>query len=189
MGYFNCQVCLSQNTNGNCLSDATICVTMRKFTPRCKGYQPLCNPLAGAFVAASTVCQQALFTGTESTVASRTITPNYTFTVTSANATAGTVYSTTNGAQFTVLSTIAAGTVLMASSSSVGIPFGTTLTKVSGSGDASITFSAAVHNGTQSVVSSKVGDTSPYNGGTVIASCSGLVDTTQLSPLGFGQVV
>ena len=63
-----------------------------------------------------------------------------TFTVTSANATAGAVYSN-NGQNFTVQSTIAAGTTLVASGSAFPLASGT-LTKVSGTGDATITFSA-----------------------------------------------
>ena len=78
MGFFNCRVCLKNDQYGNCDTDATICVTMRKFNPRCKGYQPLCNSLAGGYVAASTVCQQALFTGSESSTAARYITTNTT---------------------------------------------------------------------------------------------------------------
>jgi hypothetical protein len=63
-----------------------------------------------------------------------------TFTVTSANATAGAVYSN-NGQNFTVEGTIASGTTLVASG--VGNPAASgTLTKVSGTGDATITFSA-----------------------------------------------
>jgi hypothetical protein len=64
----------------------------------------------------------------------------YTFTVTSANATSGAVYSN-NGQNFTVQSTIVAGTTLVCSGS--GAPSGSgTLTLVSGTGDATITFSA-----------------------------------------------
>jgi hypothetical protein len=63
-----------------------------------------------------------------------------TFTVSSANATAGAVYSN-NGQNFTVESTIASGTTLVASG--VGSPLASgTLTKVSGTGDSTITFSA-----------------------------------------------
>lgn len=65
----------------------------------------------------------------------------YIFTVTSANATAGAVYSN-NGANFTIGTTIAAGTVLYGVSNA-GAPLSSgTLTKVSGTGDATITFSA-----------------------------------------------
>lgn len=66
---------------------------------------------------------------------------NYTFTVTSANATAGAVYSN-NGQNFTVVETISSSTVLMAN----GIGFADvsgTLTKVSGTGDSTITFTSA----------------------------------------------
>jgi len=64
----------------------------------------------------------------------------YTFTVTSANATAGAVYSN-NGKTFTVESTIASATTLLALGTGAPLPSGT-LTKVTGTGDATITFSA-----------------------------------------------
>ena len=65
----------------------------------------------------------------------------YSFTVTSANATVGATY-TNNGVTFTVTSTIVAQTTLVATSST-GAPTTTgTLTKASGTGDATITFSA-----------------------------------------------
>lgn len=66
---------------------------------------------------------------------------SYTFTVTSANATVGATY-TNNGNTFTVLSTIAAQTTLVASGSGAPLASGT-LTKTSGTGDATITFSVA----------------------------------------------
>lgn len=73
------------------------------------------------------------------TVSSITAT-QYTFTVSSANATAGAVYSN-NGQSFTIVSTIVAGTSLVSTGS--GLPSGSgTLTLVSGTGDATITFSA-----------------------------------------------
>lgn len=65
---------------------------------------------------------------------------NYTFTVSSANATLGAVYSN-NGQMFTVGATIVAGTSLAATGS--GLPSSSgTLTLVSGTGDATIAFSA-----------------------------------------------
>ena len=65
------------------------------------------------------------------------------FAVSSANATAGAVYSN-NGQMFTVSSTIVAGTTLM--TTSPGLPTASgTLTKVSGSGDATIMFSSATN--------------------------------------------
>jgi hypothetical protein len=63
-----------------------------------------------------------------------------TFTVSSANATAGAVY-TNNGQSFTVQSTIAGGTTLVTNGSGLPLLSGT-LTKTSGTGDATITFSA-----------------------------------------------
>jgi len=69
-----------------------------------------------------------------------TINPSrYTFTVTSANATVGSVYSN-NGQTFTVTSTLVAGTTLITTGSGDPTASGT-LTLVSGTGDATITFS------------------------------------------------
>ena len=65
-----------------------------------------------------------------------------TFTVTSANATTGAIYTDGSGHLYTVSATLVAGTSLV--TSGVGTPIGATLTKVSGTGDASITFSSAV---------------------------------------------
>ena len=65
----------------------------------------------------------------------------YIFTVTSANATSGATY-TNNTVTFTVLSTISSGITLFTSSSGAPLTSGT-LTKTSGTGDATITFSAA----------------------------------------------
>ena len=66
-------------------------------------------------------------------------TSQFTFIVTSANATVGAVYSN-NGQNFTVTSTIAAGTTLVSTGPSAPTSSGT-LTKVSGTGDATIAFS------------------------------------------------
>lgn len=64
----------------------------------------------------------------------------YIFTVTSANATVGATY-TNNGVTFTVVNTIAAQTILVCTASGAPTASGT-LTKASGTGDSSITFSA-----------------------------------------------
>jgi hypothetical protein len=65
-----------------------------------------------------------------------------TFTVTSANATSGAVYTSANGQSFTIASTISSGTSLLVSGSINPASFSGTLTKVSGTGDATITYSA-----------------------------------------------
>lgn len=65
----------------------------------------------------------------------------YTFTVTSANATIGATY-TNNGVTFTVLATIASATTLLCSAPGAPTTSGT-LTKSAGTGDTTITFSAA----------------------------------------------
>jgi hypothetical protein len=64
-----------------------------------------------------------------------------TFTVTTANATIGAVYQAANGSQFTVTITIAAGTTLTTTSTGA-VPISGTLTKVSGTGDTTINFTA-----------------------------------------------
>jgi hypothetical protein len=64
----------------------------------------------------------------------------YVFTCSSANATVGSTY-TNNGQTFTVLATIAAGLTLLCSGTGAPSASGT-LTKATGTGDATITFSA-----------------------------------------------
>lgn len=66
----------------------------------------------------------------------------YLFTVTSANATAGATY-TNNGQTFTVVTTISGATALITTGTGVPAASGT-LTKASGTGDSTITFSAYV---------------------------------------------
>jgi hypothetical protein len=66
----------------------------------------------------------------------------YTFTVTSANATAGATY-TNNGQTFTVVTTLVAGTTLICTGTGAPAASGT-LTLASGTGDATITFSSFV---------------------------------------------
>ena len=70
------------------------------------------------------------------------------FTVTAANATAAATY-TNNGVTFTVLATIAGGTILYCSTSGSSTAAASgTLTKASGTGDATITFSAVAFSDT-----------------------------------------
>lgn len=64
------------------------------------------------------------------------------FAVTAANATAGAIYTDGSGHLYNVTTTIAAGTTLK--TMGIGAPQGATLTKVSGTGDTTITFSSAV---------------------------------------------
>lgn len=68
-------------------------------------------------------------------------TPRLTFTITSASATAGATY-TNNGATFTVINTIASGVSILMDAGGVPAASGT-LTKSSGTGDTTITFSAS----------------------------------------------
>ena len=72
--------------------------------------------------------------------AAKTATVYYTFTVTSANATAGATY-TNNGITFTVVTTIAAGTTLVCTANGFPVATSGVLTKATGTGDATITFS------------------------------------------------
>jgi len=75
----------------------------------------------------------------------------YTFTVSSANATAGAVYGN-NGQLFTVVSTIVGGTSLVCTGT--GAPSGSgTLTLITGTGDATIAFSAIASAGAVVVMS------------------------------------
>lgn len=78
----------------------------------------------------------------------------YIFVVTSANATAGAVY-TNNAHSFTVLGTISGSTFLFTSGGFLNPPTSTgTLTKSSGTGDSTITFSSNIKGGTYTVPSS-----------------------------------
>jgi len=77
----------------------------------------------------------------------------YTFTVTSASATAGATY-TNNGQTFTVYTTLAAGTSLTTTATGAAAASGT-LTKASGTGDATITFSAIAYGATNVAVGNK----------------------------------
>lgn len=74
-----------------------------------------------------------------------TTTGGYVFTVTSANAQSGAEY-TNNGQTFTVINSILPGTSLVTLSTGAPLSSGT-LTKISGTGDATITFSAIVSTG------------------------------------------
>jgi hypothetical protein len=64
------------------------------------------------------------------------------FAVSSANATAGAIYTDGSGHLYSVTSTLVAGVTLL--TTGIGAPIGSVLTKVSGTGDTSITFSSAV---------------------------------------------
>ena len=77
----------------------------------------------------------------------------YTFTVVAANATAGAIYSS-NGQTFTVLATIAGGTTLRALGTDTPLAAPSTLTKVSGAGDASIAYTAVVRLLPEAIVAS-----------------------------------
>ena len=70
---------------------------------------------------------------------------NLVFTVTAANATAGATY-TNNSSTFTVLTTIAGATTLVTTSGSGNPASSGTLTKATGTGDATITFSSVTTN-------------------------------------------
>ena len=103
--------------------------------------------------------------------------PTYTFTVSPANATAGDVYLDTSSNAYTVVNTIVGGTTLV--TQGVTAPVGSPLTKVSGSGDATITYSSFV----QSAASASSSPGATYidafsNVFTVAATASGATTVT-----------
>jgi hypothetical protein len=101
---------------------------------------------------------QAHFTGTFTSItALKLYKPTRVFTVTAANATVGATY-TNNGMTFTVVATIAGGTTLVCTTSGGDSEASGTLTKASGSGDSTITFSA-VTNGLPTGITIKCGTT------------------------------
>ena len=111
----------------------------------------------------------------------------YEFTVTSANATVGATY-TNNGVTFTVLATISSGTTLLVSGVSAPGASGT-LTKASGTGDATITFASfvefALWGASGPVIKNALGTESMYNDIFTILSASGvfsLLPTAQSLP-------
>lgn len=93
-----------------------------------------------------------------------TATNEFSFTVTAANATAGAVY-TNNLQNFTVLTTISGGTTLLTHSSGSPTASGT-LTKVSGTGDATITFSSVTQLAKTVVTNNDNGNTDDATNGT-----------------------
>lgn len=105
-----------------------------------------------------------------------------TFTVTSASATSGAVYSDALSNQYTVATTIAAQTTLHTTGTTLP-PASGTLTKVSGTGDATITFSAVsapdckVSVGITAIVAGAAGSAA---GGTINVIESALLDSTIL---------
>ena len=52
--------CVHKDHNGVELDQREVC--WRQFVPDCPAINFMCNPIAGAFVAATTVCQQSLWT-------------------------------------------------------------------------------------------------------------------------------
>jgi hypothetical protein len=106
--------------------------TNANITVNAKGLITAASNGSGGSSTAPTL-QKFLSTGT---------TAGYLFTVSSANATVGATY-TNNSITFTVLGTIAAGTQLFCSSSGAPVNGSGTLTKASGTGDSSISFSTS----------------------------------------------
>lgn len=107
----------------------------------------------------------------------------YTFTVTSANATAGATY-TNNSVTFTVSTTITAQTTLVMTGSGAPTTSGT-LTKVSGTGDATITFSAFTAGTTTTHTFGLISDSNSYtwdiSTGNVVARYFG-VKASKITP-------
>ena len=96
------------------------------------------STIAGGLTLVTTATAGATTSGSTLT---RSGTAQYTFTVSAANATAGATY-TNNGITYTVSSTISGGLTLVTTAAAGATTSGTTLTKTSGTGDATITFSA-----------------------------------------------
>lgn len=95
----------------------------------------------GTWAAPTSFANQFLASNIQSLLSgSGTYGVSYWFSVTSANATAGATY-TNNSNTFTVVNTISAGTLLLCTSNGASTSSGT-LTKASGTGDSTITFSA-----------------------------------------------
>jgi len=101
----------------------------------------------------------------------------YTFTVTSANATAGATY-TNNGATFTVVTTISGGTSLVCTTTGVPAASGT-LTKASGTGDATIAFSSVVGVTIVNPYSLHVASGISFFGGNIIPGSNTVGSTSQ----------
>ena len=80
----------------------------------------------------------------------------YTFTVTSANATADATYTDSAGTTFTVAATIASQTTLVCASGTTAPVASGTLTKVTGTGDSTITYSAASYTGIEDSLSNNL---------------------------------
>jgi hypothetical protein len=80
--------------------------------------------------------------GTNLSLVCRTSATNFTFTVSGANASVGARYSTPNGSIFTVLTSIAAGATLICLGTAAPNAAPNTLTKITGTGDATIAYSA-----------------------------------------------
>ena len=128
------------------------------------------------------------FLGTASTLGLSTNSFAYTFTVTSANATVGATY-TNNGQTFTITGTIAGGTTL--STIGTGIPAASgTLTKASGTGDATIAFSkyVVISNDNLTGSNSTIGTNSVY-----LCNSQGhialVLDSTLTNVLALAQIV
>lgn len=107
----------------------------------------------------------------------------YTFTVSSANATAGATY-TNNGVTYTVVNTIASGTSLVMTGASKPTATGT-LTKASGTGDSSITFSTST--AVTTITDAAYGLSNSALAYTSTGSISSLVVVSGINPV-FGDI-
>lgn len=96
----------------------------------------------------------------------------YMFNVTAANATAAATY-TNNGVTYYVKKTIAGGTKLYVAAASGSVTSGTTLTKTSGVGDATITFSTVEQKAHINGITTTTGGTTNYTAGDTILYGSG----------------
>ena len=104
----------------------------------------------------------------------------YNFAVTAANATVGATY-TNNGVTYTVQKTITSGTILILTATALSVTSGVTLTKATGTGDATITFSAVSLSIPVNSLLYATGDTiNVYGGQTFLVNET---PTTTLGPL------
>lgn len=125
---------------------------------------------AGNATAAATYIPAWIYTvSTASATAAAVYIPAFQFSVTAANATAADVYKDSNGTSYTVGGTIIAGTTLIAQGSVTPVASGV-LTKFSGSGDATITYSLVVGN-TSGLGNMTVSST--ISGGTTLTTTGG----------------
>lgn len=126
----------------------------------------------------------------EGTFVSFNFNSSYTFTVTSSNATIGAIYTdSVTGSAFTVTNTIASGTTLLTTGLTNSLPSNSgTLTKSSGTGDSTITFSAYKIPSGDSVTEAQTGLRTKYiesNGNLYFTSSEGIRKVSAITESNF----